>query len=151
MLLVLSIGDKRRRMESLEVVKAMDSISKKIGKVITKELQNNGIKCMFNAAYEGRALQIYDTKTGLYMWIRIKYNNTYDSAKLDMSNIQIPPKYRRKGIFTKVINKLKRMDCVTNIKIENVITDEMEAWCKKHRFKVTYECDIPSYYWKLMK
>lgn len=125
-------------------------ISHRIASLIAKELENNEVKCSCHIPYGGRGIQFFNTNTGLYIWIRVKFGGSSDIAKLDIANIDLPPKYRRKGIFTKVINKLKRMNCVSNIKIENVLTDEMIAWCKKHRFKECRlsEYDPPSFVWK---
>lgn len=87
-----------------------------------------------------RSIRVTNKDWSLNFWIRIyEYNNT---LVLDFSSVDIPKEYRRKGIFTKAINELKKCEYIQEIRVTSVLTDAMRNWCIKNDFKKTNEFDF---------
>lgn len=78
--------------------------------------------------YGGASIKIEEY--GLYIWIRVKHTSD-NNIILDFSNVQIPEKHRRKGLFTGLINDLQKLSYINNILITQIMTEEMMTWVNK--------------------
>lgn len=87
-----------------------------------------------------KAIRVTNEYWTLNFWIRI--HEISDKLVLDFSTVEIPKEYRRKGIFTEVINQLKECKHIKEIRVTSVLTPEMKNWCIKNSFKVTNEIDF---------
>lgn len=87
-----------------------------------------------------KAIRVTNEYWTLNFWIRI--HEISDKLVLDFSTVEIPKEYRRKGIFTEVINKLKKYEHTKEIRVTSTLTNEMRSWCVKNDFKATNELDF---------
>ena len=121
----------------------------KIGQAIIKSV-NKDLKLDYTVNYGGRAISIenLDNSRSIWIWIRLGWNN--DTCLCVISTVSLAPELQNRGYFTTIINALKDCKCIDNIMIENICSESMTRWCKKHRFK---EYKNPyafnsNYYWK---
>lgn len=114
---------------------------------IIDTLNKQGIKVDGRVEYNGSAICIEHKNLNIWMWLRLMWNETADKCTIYMSNIKFTPKYQRKGIFTNIINMLKRNKYIDNIVIQSVSSDSMRNWCKKHRF--IEDEHAYNFYWKM--
>lgn len=87
-----------------------------------------------------KAIRVTDEYWTLNFWVRIHEIN--DKLVVDFSTVEIPKEYRRKGIFTKVIDELKKYEHTKEVRVTSVLTHEMRSWCIKNNFKATNELDF---------
>lgn len=87
-----------------------------------------------------KAIRVTDEYWTLNFWVRIHEIN--DKLVVDFSTVEIPKEYRRKGIFTKVIDELKKYEHTKEVRVTSVLTHEMRNWCIKNNFKATNELDF---------
>lgn len=71
-------------------------------------------------------------KDGTHLYIRLEVL-TNGEVRVNFSNIIIGE--RRKGTFTKIIQKVIESDTIKNAAITSVFSNEMISFCTKHKFK----------------
>ena len=99
----------------------------------------------YQLIYNGKSIRIenINENTEITMWIRVIYNDEKDKARLDFSTVEFGDNLRRKGIFTTVINSIKNITSICEIRVTGVCTKEMFNWCKKNGFVESgVECDF---------
>ena len=111
-----------------------------VQKILEDTMRNYFSDIEVNIVNFYRSIRVTNKDWSLNFWIRIyEYNNT---LVLDFSSVEIPKEYRRKGIFTEVINKLKKYEHTKEIRVTSTLTNEMRSWCVKNDFKATNELDF---------
>lgn len=93
-----------------------------------------------------KALRVVNKDWSLNFWIRIY--NWSDTFTIDFSSVEIPKEFRRKGIFTKVFEALKKVKIVDEIRVTSVLSVEMENWCNKNRFR---DCGYNNYSYEIKR
>lgn len=78
-----------------------------------------------------------------YIWVRLKWLCDQDRFIVEISNITLDEKYRRRGIFTSIVSKLLENKYVKEVKVCEVLTDEMHSACRK--LNMTYEMPLNCY------
>ena len=115
------------------------------GKIVNI-LNKHGLNVTGLVVYNGSAISIEDKDWNIRMWIRLAWDINAETCVIYMSNIKFSDRLQRRGLFTEIINALKKHKHISNIVVQSVSTDAMRNWCKKHRFITNeYESD---YYWK---
>lgn len=111
-----------------------------VQKILEDTMRNYFSDIEVNIVNFYRSIRVTNKDWSLNFWIRIyEYNNT---LVLDFSSVEIPKEYRRKGIFTKVVNELIKYKYTQEIRVTSVLTPEMKNWCIKNSFKITNEIDF---------
>lgn len=106
--------------------KASESIVRLISRVLSKEHYT------YDLPYSGKSIVIMDKQPvcgGTRIYIRTTY--TENGFIADISSIELDEPIRNKGIFTKIIEELKKSRSIYGIWVSNVITDEMQNACIK--------------------
>lgn len=97
--------------------------------VINKVLEPYNVTAHFANNSNAISVDSYD----IDIWIRLlPVENKY---KVEISSVEFSPKYRRKGIFTSLFNKLVNCEVVSKVVITSVCTPEMKNWCLKNGLK----------------
>lgn len=120
-----------------------------------KEQVLNEIKSIFDKAlikiphtsyfaYYGSKLRI-DGLDSLYIWVGLIYNEESNKVSVIIENITLDECDRHKGIFTNIIHLLQKSKYVSNICVQNILSNEMDLACKKLGFY--YDEMNNSYYW----
>lgn len=86
-----------------------------------------------------KAIRVTDKYWTLNFWIRI--HELRGKLVVDFSTVEIPKENRRKGIFTAVINELKKCEYIGEIRVTSALTIEMRNCCVKNGFKALNELD----------
>ena len=108
-----------------EYEKACNSAIRQISKVLPKK------NYRYYIPYRARAIEITsnDSSEETRVYLRIVLTN--GGCAVDISNIDLDEKIRHKGIFTSMINELKKSKSLKEIWVSSVLTDEMHLACKK--------------------
>lgn len=114
-----------------------------------KDIFDNALKNVPHESYyvyNGSKLRIngiYDSE--LYIWVGLMFIDS--RVRVIIENIVLDECDRNKGIFTSLINSLRKYKYTENIIIQNVLTDEMHFVCKK--LGLFYNQELNSYYAKM--
>lgn len=84
-----------------------------------------------------------DGEDGLYVWVRLRWLDDIGKVDVDISNISLPKRFQRQGIFTNIMRGLEEDVWVRRIYVSGVVTPEMHKACRK--FKMKYDRDSYTY------
>lgn len=112
-----------------DIMNVSGSIRESIVDILTK----HGIPVESDLVYSGMAIRVNNLE--VYIWIRVHKKYMADGYIVDVSNVTLPEGKRRQGIFTEMIESIKSNEAVEELWVTSVISEDMMAWCKKHKMQ----------------
>lgn len=80
---------------------------------------------------------------GLNVGVSMVWNDNLEKFDIELSNINIPEDYRRKGIFTSIINSLLQSGDVVGVSVRLANTPDIHSACRA--LKMIYNKELMTY------
>ena len=107
-----------------------DTKTERLAKEIKEIIVNRGISCEVQVLNNGKCIRVEGRD--IFIWIR-----TMDLGNsgfyVDINNIVLDPSLQRKGLCKDLVKMIRSRRYVDNACISSVCTDNMLAFCRKHK------------------
>lgn len=88
-------------------------------------------KYEYRIVYSGKSIEILSKSDIEDTRIYIRVVTLTNGYAIDLANIDLDPSIQHKGVFTSIVNNLKKSRILTEIWVSSVLTPEMHNACKK--------------------
>lgn len=117
----------------------MSSSIEEIRQCIENSLKHFSIQADVEFCNGKNAISVY-SNDDISLWLRL-FKSSKGYYDIEVSSVSFPDSYRRRGIFTYLMNELSKLDIISILKITSVCTEAMTSWCEKNGIRQENDCD----------